>query len=51
VFRHLARTLLDADLTRLRGHARMSRPETIPLWVLRDLLSEREDVAPLAAEG
>lgn len=51
VFRHLARTLLDADLARLRGHARMSRPETIPLWVLRDLLSEREDIAPIAAEG
>jgi flagellar biosynthesis protein FlhG len=52
MFRHLARSLLDADLARLRGqHTRTTHPETIPLWVLRDLLSEREDVAPVAADG
>jgi flagellar biosynthesis protein FlhG len=35
-FRSLARGVLDADLTRLRGEERVAMQRTMPLWVARD---------------
>ena len=39
-FRMLARAVLDMELGRLRGIVRHSKPETIPLWVMRELEAE-----------
>lgn len=50
-FRLLARSVLDLDLARLRGQTGASKPETLPLWILRDLVAELDDPAPVVTTG
>ncbi|MGN6109712.1 MAG: nucleotide-binding protein [Kofleriaceae bacterium] len=36
-FRGLARAMMDCDLTRLRGEARVAAQQTMPLWITREI--------------